>query len=170
MLGLSDLYWHGSPALHWLPFCLRVCVYVRVCVLWTWPRSEWMMLGSKPRNSGLWNFHNPDFYFFLFFWCSNLWNSGVVNFGCTLAPSSNTHPHTHTGVGEDKDANMCINTQFTNIQSAQRHVWLQTDIWMHTNTYGTLCSAPNSLMTLLWSCWNDLSSETHGGSYGSDCA
>lgn len=94
MLGLSDLYWHGSPALHWLPFCLCVCVYVRVCVLWTWPRSEWMMLGSKPRNSGLWNFHNPDFYFFFFFGAPTSETVGLLILDARLHRAL-THIHTH---------------------------------------------------------------------------
>ncbi len=177
MLGLSDLYWHGSPTLHWLPFCLCVCLCACVCVLWTWPRWEWMMFGSKPRNSGLWNFHNPNFSFLC---ASTLETVALLILDAHSHRALYTHTHTHTHTQTCINTNTVIHIQSqtkTECMFACRH----SDIWRHKHACGKLCLpllelpqvSDDIIMIILERfkhCNTHPHTHTHTGSYGSDCA
>lgn len=124
-----------------------------------------MMFGSRPRNSGLWNFHNPDFSFFFF--ALDLGNSEGCSFW-THAPFLSLL-HIQTWINGKMLARALAQTYtFThNYKHRQgRHVRLQTDRHLDAHTLVEHCvrlypSSPKFLMTLLWSYWNDLRIVTH---------
>lgn len=131
------------------------------------------MFGSKPRNSGFWNFHNPDSSFLLFArWpqkqqCCSFWMLPLIQ----ALSFSLKHPYICTWVNGEKKCiytNTYIHTSITHKHKTWlcRHVRLQTDRHLDPHALVEHCvrllsSSPKFLMTLLWSYWNDLSTVTH---------
>lgn len=170
MLGLSDLYRHGSPMLHWLPFCPYVCVCVFMCVFYglDLAKSEWCLEANRGIPA------SESFIIDFSFSALRPWKHRACSFQMQALARTHklslslflplSHTYIHTCINEKKKKETFTwthafrylsHTHTHNYKQRQRGMYAcrQTDIWTQTHSWNIVFACAPAL-SFWWHCYD----------------